>query len=245
MYVALMRPLSRDRLRLAGRRDVAGKRLKCGDVLPPESLYFSAAEDVETIAWATERILALVKSLGGVKVHVPPAGSHSGAALREWIRTNRHYSTLSMSHFGGSCSFDGCVEDNLRVTGTSNVFVADLSILPAPLSTHPVATAMMIGERATALVVHHLSTFGSPSLSTNPGLAGGDNFSTFVALAIAATAVSALVACAAISRRKYAMRSTGDENGQLSIPLRSTVEWARMPLMASSSEQGTTYLRVQ
>ncbi|KAG7096062.1 hypothetical protein E1B28_006743 [Marasmius oreades] len=74
-------------------------------------------------------------------------------AYREYVRN----ACLSGIHPIGSASMmlrelGGVVDENLVVYGTSNLRVADLSILPIQLSTHPQATAYAIGEKAADII---------------------------------------------------------------------------------------------
>ncbi|KAL0952842.1 hypothetical protein HGRIS_007067 [Hohenbuehelia grisea] len=70
--------------------------------------------------------------------------------MREYIK--KYHSTAW--HTVGSCSMlprdkQGVVDPSLKVYGTSNVRVADLSIVPLHIAAHTQATAYMIGEKGT------------------------------------------------------------------------------------------------
>ncbi|ORY73613.1 GMC oxidoreductase-domain-containing protein [Leucosporidium creatinivorum] len=70
--------------------------------------------------------------------------------VRESIRTEYHpIGTASMMPRAEK----GVVDPRLTVYGTSNVRVADLSILPLHVSTHPQSLAYAIGEKAAAMIL--------------------------------------------------------------------------------------------
>ena len=65
---------------------------------------------------------------------------------------------------------------NLRLRGVENIRVADLSICPRMVNSHPSATAVMIGERAADLLLkaHYVSLAGASdsSISNSARLSG-------------------------------------------------------------------------
>lgn len=64
----------------------------------------------------------------------------------------------SIHHAAGTCRMGlrsdptSVVDARLRVHGVANLRVADCSIMPRVVSTHPSATAVMIGEKAAAMI---------------------------------------------------------------------------------------------
>ncbi|KAJ7156148.1 GMC oxidoreductase [Mycena filopes] len=73
--------------------------------------------------------------------------------IREYIK-NTHASSW---HTVGSCSMlplenQGVVDPNLRVYGTHNLRVVDISIIPIHIAAHMQATAYMIAEKAADLI---------------------------------------------------------------------------------------------
>jgi len=62
-------------------------------------------------------------------------------------------SHLIMNHFSGTVPLGTAVDPaSLAVKGTSNLHVADMSLVPVHVGAHPCATAMAIGERAAELL---------------------------------------------------------------------------------------------
>ncbi|KAF9556900.1 GMC oxidoreductase [Agrocybe pediades] len=83
----------------------------------------------------------------------PGLGCKSDADIEDFIRNN----AFGIFHAIGSCSMlprekQGVVDPTLKVYGTSNLRVADISILPIHIAAHTQATAYMIGEKAADLI---------------------------------------------------------------------------------------------
>ncbi|KAJ1301181.1 hypothetical protein OPQ81_003592 [Rhizoctonia solani] len=79
------------------------------------------------------------------------------AALEDWVR-ERSDTTW---HSVGSVQMKpkekgGCVDPRLNVYGTSNLKVADLSILPSNVGANTYSTALLIGEKAALLIAEDL-----------------------------------------------------------------------------------------
>ncbi|KAJ8083481.1 hypothetical protein PM082_009355 [Marasmius tenuissimus] len=84
---------------------------------------------------------------------IPEDKDKQDEAYGEYVRS----ACLSGIHPMGSASLmprelGGVVDENLKVYGTSNLRVADLSILPIMLATHPQGTAYGIGEKAADII---------------------------------------------------------------------------------------------
>jgi choline dehydrogenase-like flavoprotein len=81
-------------------------------------------------------------SLADVRTYVTDASPVDGV----------YFSRLTANHFGGTVPLGpgaGAVDTaSLIVRGTSNVAVADASLIPSPVTGHPVATIMAIADRA-------------------------------------------------------------------------------------------------
>ncbi|MHC3472634.1 GMC family oxidoreductase [Streptomyces sp. 7R007] len=68
--------------------------------------------------------------------------------IDDYIRTQ----SFSFYHPSGTCMMGKVVDDELRVFGLDNVRVADTSIMPTLVTGNTNAPAIMIGERAAALI---------------------------------------------------------------------------------------------
>ncbi|EGN97121.1 hypothetical protein SERLA73DRAFT_161320 [Serpula lacrymans var. lacrymans S7.3] len=84
---------------------------------------------------------------------IEPLPTWSDSELREYVRTN----VISAFHPIGTASMlprsqNGVVDNNLKVYGTSNLRVADASIFPIHLGTHPQATLYGLAHRAVDII---------------------------------------------------------------------------------------------
>jgi choline dehydrogenase len=123
-----------------------------------EPNYLSAPEDVETLLTGARFLCGLAetptfKTL--VDRELKPGGDrHSDAALIDDIR-QRAYSVF---HPSGTCRMgldpaDCVVDPALRVHGVAGLRVADASIFPTVPSGNTGAPAMMVGEKASELIL--------------------------------------------------------------------------------------------
>jgi len=81
------------------------------------------------------------------------ANVSTAAEWENWVKS----SFSSQGHTTGSCSMmpqamGGVVDAKLKVYGTTNVRVADLSIIPQQFSGHPQSLVYAIGEKAAAMI---------------------------------------------------------------------------------------------
>ncbi|KAK7685312.1 hypothetical protein QCA50_011675 [Cerrena zonata] len=87
------------------------------------------------------------------KEHNPGAAIQTDEDIREWIR-NR---CSTFWHTAGSCAMlpkasNGVVDANLKVYGTTNVRVADLSIVPLHFTGHSSSFVYYVAEKAAELI---------------------------------------------------------------------------------------------
>ena len=120
--VALMRPLSRGEISLAAADPAVPPRI--------EHRYDGSPADVAALARGS-RLVAEIVSVA-TTVGEPVWGTSQ--------------------HLAGTAPIGGVVDARLRVRGVENLWVADGSVLPTPLSRGPHATIAMIGHRAAELV---------------------------------------------------------------------------------------------
>lgn len=143
--VALMRPQSAGLLRLPSGDPSASPVI--------EHRYLSERADrarlLEAAALAEELLSRIPGACLGAKV--PPVTRPGVAAwLRERLGTSQHL--VGTCRMGGERDERAVVDHGLRVRGVHGLSVADLSVVPVPLSRGPQASAVMIAERAADLL---------------------------------------------------------------------------------------------
>eukprot|EP00756_Hemistasia_phaeocysticola_P054898 Hpha_TRINITY_DN30815_c0_g1::TRINITY_DN30815_c0_g1_i1::g.155647::m.155647 len=166
IYVMLLRPEARDYLRLDGNRLTTYTNL----YLRGQGEWREAAQrDRDLAVRAFQNVtLSFLDALPQCKIGFGPGGKGTifeGLDIRserdvgtyvdaDGDPARRLYSShLIMNHFSGTAPLGTAVDPaSLAVKGVSNLHVADMSLVPAPISAHPVATAMAIGERAAELL---------------------------------------------------------------------------------------------
>ncbi|KAG7097832.1 hypothetical protein E1B28_005150 [Marasmius oreades] len=85
--------------------------------------------------------------------HSPGPEIQTDEQLTEWVQNGM----ASTYHTAGSCSMlprehNGVVDTHLKVYGTKNIRVVDLSIVPLHLACHPQATVYSIAEQASDII---------------------------------------------------------------------------------------------
>jgi choline dehydrogenase-like flavoprotein len=119
--------------------------------------YFESDIDLELLVQQIKylRTLSDVEpwKSGIVREIDPGPNCQSDGDIRDYIKNN----LSSTWHTVGSCSMlprekQGVVDPNLKVYGTKNLRVADISILPLHIAAHTQATAYVIGEKAADLI---------------------------------------------------------------------------------------------
>lgn len=153
-FVALMRPAARGTVRLRG-NDADLPPVITHQLLGVED---DAAQLVEGLQIA-RRIMGQPALAGQVTAEVRPgAGCDTAEALRGYVGL----ATLPMYHPVGTVKM-GAVDDpaapltaDCRVKGVAGLWVADASVMPTIPQGNTNATSIMIGERASALVLEGL-----------------------------------------------------------------------------------------
>jgi choline dehydrogenase len=150
----LVRPESRGWVRLAGADPTANPLINAN--------YYGERVDLERATTMVE----IARQIYGASAFVEGWGLTELAPgptvttrddIAAWVLAN----TGSYYHFAGSCrmgSDDRCVVDpELRVRGTTNLRVADASVMPTLVSANPHTTVLMIAERAAEFIKRDLS----------------------------------------------------------------------------------------
>ncbi|KDR78172.1 hypothetical protein GALMADRAFT_245205 [Galerina marginata CBS 339.88] len=119
--------------------------------------YFESSIDLENLVEQVKFVRSLKNvepwKSGVVRELAPGPEVDTDEGIREFIKNN-----LSSSwHTVGSCSMlprskGGVVDPKLKVYGTTNLRVADISIVPLHIAAHTQTTAYVIGEKVADLI---------------------------------------------------------------------------------------------
>lgn len=144
----LIYPKSRGTLRLASADPTAAPLIDFN--------YLAERDDLEVLAEGVEMIREILASAamgGAVKDEVAPGRGVTGAELRREI-LNR---ATTVYHGVGSCRMGiderAVVDPQLRVRGVEGLRVVDASIMPSITGGNTNAPSIMIGERASELIL--------------------------------------------------------------------------------------------
>ncbi len=138
---------------------------------PP--IYLTRQEDLRLMAEAIQNLIFLYRRNRNLELVFGPGGrSHPHLNperfrdVEEYVAAgdpfeNVYFTRLIINHWGGTCplgwDWNGAVDPwTLRVKGTRNIHVIDASLQPAPLSAHPVATIMVVAEKASDVLTRQL-----------------------------------------------------------------------------------------
>lgn len=148
LAIGLCRPLSRGSVKLGGADPMAAPII--------DHQLFAEQTDVTTLVAgiaAARRILNAPSFAKYVKSVIAPPVDADEAALAGWVRENG----FLMYHPSGSCAMgpgqDAVVDHRLRVKGVQGLWVADASIIPAIPAGNINATCIMIGEKASDMII--------------------------------------------------------------------------------------------
>jgi choline dehydrogenase-like flavoprotein len=126
---------------------------------------FADPVDAQILAWLGNKTRSIAMNTPGFMAEsapgfgLVPVGSPL-SAWSAWSKSGNPYSgAKSYSHFVGTCrmaaSIDtGVVDSRLKVFGTSNLRVADISVIPRTVSQRPFATALLAGERVADFILN-------------------------------------------------------------------------------------------
>ncbi|EIW79983.1 hypothetical protein CONPUDRAFT_155367 [Coniophora puteana RWD-64-598 SS2] len=120
--------------------------------------YFEHDVDLQTFVELAKFVRKMAKTspLRDILVDEPevnPGPDCDDSQLAEWLKTT----SATTYHTVGSLSMlpndkGGVVDPNLKVYGTTNVRVADLSIIPLHFASHTLTTAYAIGAQAADII---------------------------------------------------------------------------------------------
>lgn len=149
LHVALMHPKSRGRVRLKSADPQSNPLI--------EANFLSHPADLDTLVEGFRVIRQLTatptftRHLKGELVPGPQVSSRD--EIKTWIRANLG----TVFHPVGTCKMGhddlAVVDDQLRVHGLEGLRVADASIMPTLITGNTNAPAIMIGEKAAALIL--------------------------------------------------------------------------------------------
>ncbi len=147
--VCQLRPESRGEVRLAGADPLTYPKIHPN--------YLSTETDRQTIVEGIRIALKIARTepLSGKisEFFRPEDGADTDDALLDWARGN----STTIYHPAGTCKMgagrDAVVDHRLRVHGLKGLRVADCSIMPQIVSGNTNAPAIMIGEKASQLVL--------------------------------------------------------------------------------------------
>jgi cellobiose dehydrogenase (acceptor) len=142
-----------------------------GNVIAP-NIYLPATQageqDTALMTRAVFDMLRLFAGDRGLEIRFGPGGpSHPKlnpdklADIRRYVTGPSpahgiYFNRLIVNHFGGTAPLSedkgGVDPKTLILRGTSNVAVVDASLLPAPVTAHPVGTIMAVADRAGGLL---------------------------------------------------------------------------------------------
>ncbi|SFS21814.1 GMC family oxidoreductase [Yoonia litorea] len=151
MSVCQLRPESRGEIRLAGRDPKTYPKI-IPNYLSTETDCRTIVEGVK-IARRIARHAPLTSKISEEYRPDPSLGMDDDEGTLDWVRNN----TASIYHPTGTCRMgngkDAVVDARLRVHGITGLRVADCSIMPEIVSGNTNAPAIMIGEKASDMIL--------------------------------------------------------------------------------------------
>jgi len=130
-----------------------------------EDLYLKHPLDRSTMRWGIERVVTAMQETYGEDLELiqPPAAT--GPAYDQLLNSTED-SHMEGNHWAETCALDRCADPfTLQVENTENIHVADASLMPHQLSSHPMLTVAAMARRAAELI---LVNSGIAACASNP-----------------------------------------------------------------------------
>lgn len=100
---------------------------------------------------------------GALRLITPP---NATSAAYDALLASYADSHMEGNHWAQTCALGQCTDPyTMQVDGTENVHVADSSLMPHQLSSHPMLTVAAMARRAAQLI---LTTSGAAACASNP-----------------------------------------------------------------------------
>ena len=129
-------------------------------------LYLSHPQDRQVLRWGIERMVtAMVGAFAqdDLELITPPAATDEEYDKLLDSQTDSH---MEGNHWAQTCPLGTCTDPHrMNVVGTQNVHVADASLLPHQLSSHPMLTVAAMARKAAQNI---LVENGLASCQSNP-----------------------------------------------------------------------------
>ncbi|KAJ7704917.1 hypothetical protein B0H17DRAFT_1038728 [Mycena rosella] len=140
----LLHPMSRGSSHIVSANATAAPSIDLALIQSPFDLYILTKAAQRARRFATQA--SLTPFLAGELL--PGAAITTDAQFSQFVKDSMGVAW----HPLGTAAFGSVVDANLRVNGTTNVFVADGSIIPVQPGSHPSAIIYGIGEKAAAML---------------------------------------------------------------------------------------------
>lgn len=102
-------------------------------------LYFGCERDQELLQYAISKV--------------------DEALAKQGVKFKEEFGPWSFNHWVGTCAVGYCSDaDTLLVKGTSNVVVADASVVPKQIWSHPALSLMAVGHKAADLIAKQFTS---------------------------------------------------------------------------------------
>jgi len=128
-------------------------------------LYLQHPRDRHVLRWGIERMVTAMLGTYGDDLELiePPAAT---AVEYDLLLNSHNDSHMEGNHWAQTCALGICADpQTLQVQGTENVHVADASLMPYQLSSHPMLTVAAMARKAAQEI---LTSSGIAACESNP-----------------------------------------------------------------------------